>query len=230
MGNGNIIEIILLAAVACFLVFRLRAILGRRTGHQENPQLRDQVPASSAENDNVISLPGRRSGEPTTQQTLEAALSQIRVADPSFNNRDFLNGAKRAFPMIVESFASGDTASLRPLLGDDLYDDFSTAIRERNEAGETLETEIEDVSDAQIVDADMEGRKAIITVRLTSKQRNVTRDAEGEVIDGSPEVAETVTDLWTFVRNTRSKDPTWALVRTEVPSDSESDDQERGNG
>jgi len=228
MGNGSLIEIILLAAVACFLVYRLRSILGRRTGHQENTQLRDTTANAGPENDNVISLPGRRSGEPTTQQNLEAALSQIRVADPSFNNRDFLNGAKRAFPMIVEAFASGDTASLRPLLGDDLYDDFSTAIRERNEAGESLETEIEDISDAQIVDAEMEARKAIITVRFTSKQRNVTRDAEGDVVDGSPEVAETVTDLWTFVRNTRSKDPTWALVRTEVPSDS--DDQERGNG
>ncbi|MEM9684860.1 MAG: Tim44/TimA family putative adaptor protein, partial [Pseudomonadota bacterium] len=216
------------AAVACFLVFRLRSILGRRTGHQENTQLRDAPPSSASENDNVISLPGRRSGEPTSQQTLEAALSKIRVADPNFTNRDFVNGAKRAFPMIVESFASGDTASLRPLLGDDLYDDFSTAIRDRNAAGETLETEIEDISDAQIVDAELDGRKALITVRFTSKQRNVTRNAEGEPIEGDPDAAETVTDLWTFVRNTRSKDPTWALVRTEVPSDS--DDQERGNG
>lgn len=236
MGNGSLIEIILLAAVAGFLVLRLRSILGRRTGHQEPHRPREtnqdaHQPDMASDSDNVISLPGRRGDEPTTQQTIDAALLQIRRSDPGFNNRDFLNGAKAAFGMIVEGFAKGDTASIRPLLGDDLYDEFSNAIRDRIEEGDTLETEIEDIVDAQIVDAEMEGRKAIVTVRFTSKQRNATRNAEGDIVDGNSEVAETVTDLWTFARNTRSKDPTWALVRTEVPGEGDDDDdQERENG
>ena len=237
MGNGSIIEIILLAAVAAFLVFRLRSILGRRTGHQENHSLRDQPVGEEGEADNIISLPGRRAPEGAALP-VDAALSKIRMADPGFSKREFLTGAKAAFGMIVEAFSKGDTASLRPLLGDDLYDDFSTAIRERIAAGEQLETEIEDIKDAEIVEAELEGRKAIVTVRFTSRQKNVTRNAEGEVIVGNPDEAETVTDIWTFVRNTRSKDPTWALVRTAVPTgsddgeaeDAPSGDPERNNG
>lgn len=236
MGNGSIIEIILLAAVAAFLVFRLRSILGRRTGHQGDKPLNER-PANgdASDGDNIIALPGRRPADAAGQPPLDAVLSQIRIADPSFSKRDFLTGAKSAFAMIVEAFSKGDTASLRPLLGDDLYDDFSTAIRDRLAVGDQLESEIEEIQDAQITEAEMEGRRAVVTVRFTSRQKNVTRNQAGEVTDGNPDAAETVTDIWTFARNTRSKDPTWALVRTSAPGGSDDGetgegDTERGNG
>lgn len=231
MGNGSIIEIILLAAVAAFLVFRLRSILGRRTGHQEPSQPRTRRANGEAEDgDNIISLPGRRSPQADAETGLDSALKKIHQADPDFNPNEFINGAKAAFAMIVDGFSKGDTAALRPLLGDDLYDDFSNAIRNRSSTGERLESEIIEIRNAQITEAEMEGRKAVLTVRFTSKQKNVTRDGDGTVIDGDPDKAETVIDIWTFMRNTRSKDPTWGLVRTAVPASEESDTDEDGKG
>ena len=116
--------------------------------------------------------------------------------------------------MIVEAFARGDTATLRPLLSDELYDEFSGAIRDRLAAGHTLEETVESVDRAEIIDARMDGRTAYVTVRLASRQKSALRDAEGKVIEGSPDQTVEVTDIWTFARNTRATDPNWALVET----------------
>lgn len=221
MGEGFVfIEIIIFAMIAAFLVYRLRSVLGRRTG-EERPRPNPFSPPAGRP-DNVVSMPQRvpseapfASDEPVS---LAEALKQINAADPSFDEKTFVQGARGAFQMVVEAFAKGDTATLRPLLSDDVYDNFVQAIRQRQADGETLETRIDRISDADVVEARLDGRDALVTVRFVSDQINLVRNAQGEIVDGVPDQPVEVTDIWTFRRNTRARDPNWALVETRTPA------------
>ncbi|MFV3127593.1 Tim44/TimA family putative adaptor protein [Niveispirillum sp. KHB5.9] len=233
MGGGSVwLEILIFAMVAAFFVYRLRNVLGRKHGEeQERPNpfaQRDNNGATgptttrTPDTDNVIQLPSRgpatdmpdlpdASGGPVS---LEDGLRLIRAADANFNERTFLQGAKAAFEMIVKAFAEGDTPTLRPLLADDVYDRFAAAIRERQAAGETLESRIHGFESVDLSAARMDGRTAHCTVTFTTRQTHVTRDAQGNVVDGDEGKPEEVTDIWTFSRNTRASDPNWHLSET----------------
>lgn len=244
MSDASFIEIVILAAVAAFFVFKLRSVLGRRTGHEERPDLdpfrQAEERARDAE-DKVIKLPdrgverpGRRSEEDAPAEEAEiaaaaaapevadtplaAALTQIKLADRNFDGDQFLLGARAAFEMIIGAFAAGDTKALRPLLANDVYDDFAGAIKQREDAKETLETTLIGITSAELLEAELRQRTAFVTVKFVSEQVNVTRDAEGRIVDGDPNHVAKVTDLWTFARNTRSRDPNWALVATRSPN------------
>ena len=222
MGEGSFLDILVLAAIAGFLILRLRSVLGRRTGTEQrrpNPLAQQPVrpdarPADPRAPDNVVAMPDRARPAASGDTAMANGLTQIKIADRSFSESSFAGGARAAFKMIVEAFARGDTATLRPLLSDELYDEFSEAIRERLAAGHTLEETVESVERAEIIDARMDGRTAFVTVRIGSRQQTVLRDADGTVIDGSADQTVEVTDIWTFSRNTRATDPNWALVET----------------
>ena len=228
MNSGSIFEIVILAMVALYLVWKLGSVLGRRTGHER--QQNDTLPApdksnGAADHDKVVPLAGHPSPDLEVETVsakaepgVDQGITQIRAADPSFNPNSFAKGAGAAFQMIVAAFAEGDTGSLRPLLSDDLYDEFSEAIRTRLNAGETMENRIEAIKSSEIVDARMEGRTAFVTLKFQSSQINVIRDADGDVTSGDADTAAEVTDLWTFARNTRATDPNWTLVETDTPT------------
>jgi len=216
MTDGGYFDIILFAMVAAFLVLRLRAVLGRRTGteqRRENPFVR----APETAGDNVVALPERPEMPPPPSAaplSVDAGIGQIRSADPAFDPKIFLGGARGAFEIIVNAFAAGDTATLRPLLSDEVYDRFAEAIRHRAEAHETHETRLDSIKSAEIAEARLAGRTAFVTVRFASHQVNVTRTADGGVVDGDPDRMVEKTDFWTFARNTRAQDPNWLLVAT----------------
>jgi len=224
MGDGiQFLDIILFAAIAAFLVLRLRSVLGRRSGN-EQAQKYDPFRkrgSEEASEDKVIALPER--GAPGEQQAagtagdgspLEQGLTQIKLADRNFEPDSFVNGAKVAFEMIVTAFAAGDTKTLRPLLSNDVFGDFSGAIKARLDNQETLESTLVGITEAEIIEAELQGKTAFVTIKFVSEQINVTRNADGEVVDGDPSGVATVTDIWTFARNTRSRDPNWTLVAT----------------
>jgi predicted lipid-binding transport protein (Tim44 family) len=222
MGDG-FLDIILFAMIAAFLVLRLRSVLGRRTGHERPPP--DPMARQRGEtkaNDNVVELPDRTGAAPrdetfatdTSDDPLSAGLTQIRIADPSFDGGEFVVGARSAFEMVVQAFAAGDLKTLRNLLNDEVYDNFSSAVKQRDEANETLETTIIGIKKAEIIEARVEGKTAFVTVSFLTEQVNVTRDKDGEVIDGDPNRITEITDIWTFARNTRARDPNWTLVET----------------
>lgn len=231
MDEGvQLLDIILFAAIAAFLVLRLRNVLGRRTGHDSRPdfdpfkQKPESRPGAEESDDKVIQLPGggRRQEEAAFDadgdDPVAAGLTQIRLADRSFDPEGFLQGARAAFEMIVMAFASGDKETLRGLLADEVYADFARAIDQRAEEGQSLETTLVNVLEPEIIEAELQGRNAMVTVKLVSEQVNVTRDDEGRIIEGDPSDVVKMTDIWTFARNTRSRDPNWALVATRSPN------------
>jgi predicted lipid-binding transport protein (Tim44 family) len=225
------LDILFFAMVAAFIAFRLRGVLGRKTGH-ERPRVdpvSQRTAARGAEraSDNVVPLPERAPSSPSAEEPAGAAASDagprsgiaaVRRADPGFDVEHFLQGARAAFSMIVEAYAKGDKRALRPLLADEVYAQFAGAIDAREQAGHVLTTELVATRDAEITQAGMIGPRARVTVKFTSEQINVTRDAQQEVVEGDPRQIETVVDLWTFERDTRSRDPNWQLVETGAPA------------
>ena len=215
-------DIILFAMVAAFLVLRLRSVLGRRTGQERRPDpilRRAEVPGDKL-GDKVVALGSRNPAVPppvitaTPPDAVAAGLERIHAADPGFDAAQFVEGARFAFEMIVGAFAAGDKARLRPLLSDEVYQPFATAIDERSSAGETLETRIVALKRLDITEAGLTGRVARITVKFVSDQINMLRAHDGSVVDGDPDHAIEKTDFWSFTRDTRASDPNWVLVAT----------------
>jgi predicted lipid-binding transport protein (Tim44 family) len=224
--------IFLVAAVVIF--FQLRNVLGRRTGNERPPfdpytagRRRDaEAPVSP---DNVVSLPRRKGGAPDTSESyaaidafapagtdLNRGLRAIRDADPAFDPKTFVEGAKMAYEMIVMAYADGDRKTLKNLLSREVYDGFVQAISEREARSEKIQSSFVGIDKADIVSAEMKGSEAHVTLRIVSELISATRDNAGIVIDGDPETVAEVKDVWTFARDTRSRDPNWKLVATEA--------------
>jgi predicted lipid-binding transport protein (Tim44 family) len=227
------IDILFFAMVAAFIALRLRSVLGRRTGQERRrtggflgPSRANGAADGKSASDNVVALPDRTSVPVETDAAIadlaegkvKTGLTQIRLADPSFDLNQFLTGARAAFEMIVQAYAAGDKDALRPLLADDVFAGFAGAIDQRSADGHTLDTQLMAIESADVVEAGMQGNMARVSVRFTSEQVNVVRDAAGKEIDGDSTTAEEVVDIWTFERDTRSRDPNWTLVETRTPS------------
>ncbi|HAA92340.1 MAG TPA: translocase [Rhodospirillaceae bacterium] len=220
--GGDYIDVIIFAAIAAFLVFRLVSVLGKRTG-EEQPRdpfgmARGGDMAQGPDNpsENVVPLPGTEKPDEVTESVspLAEALGQIQAADRTFEPGEFLNGARGAFEMVITSFALGDSNTLKALLSDAVFANFENAITQRERAGETQETTLVGIDTAEIIEANLAHTIAQVTVKFISQQISVTRNEAGDVQDGDPDLVNQVTDIWTFARDTRSKDPNWQLVET----------------
>lgn len=219
-GGFGFFDIILFAMLAAFLVYRLGSVLGKRTGHERgrpDPFGPVNRPTENSD-DNVVALPDRSAEifeSPVEDETpLGAGITQINVADPSFDADAFLGGARSAFEMVVVAYGTGDIDTLRLLLSDDVYENFVQAIRDTEQANHTQESTLVGIDSAELIEAQMDGKNAVVTVKYVSEQVNATRDEAGDVVDGDPNTVVTVTDIWTFSRDTTSGDPNWVLVAT----------------
>ncbi len=222
----------LVAAVIIF--YQLRSVLGRRTGHERRPfdpySRRDSANDAEGPADNIVALPKRKKqgaddadgryfdidqyAKPGT--AINKGLRAIKDADASFAPKNFLEGAKTAYEMIVMAFANGDRKTLKNLLSREVYDGFVEAINGREARDEKVQSSFVGISKADIVGAEMKDGEAHVTIRLVSELISATLDKSGEVIDGDPETVAEVKDVWTFARDTRSRDPNWKLVATEA--------------
>jgi predicted lipid-binding transport protein (Tim44 family) len=226
---------IIFLALAVFIFLRLRSVLGQRTGRERPPydpySARDAV--RSPAGDKVVALP-TRGGETATKpaepvdtaerwkgiaqpgSAVAAGLEAIAAEDKSFEPQHFLAGARAAYEMIVTAFAEGDRRNLKSLLSREVYDGFEAAIREREARGETVETRFVSIDTSDITAAELRGRTAQVTIRFVSQLVSVTRDRQGNPVDGSSDRVTEVTDVWTFARDVSSRDPNWKLVATEA--------------
>jgi predicted lipid-binding transport protein (Tim44 family) len=213
--NLQILEIIVFGLVAAFLLFRLRGVLGRRTGNERprafrafrTPPSQGPVGAGPVIEGNVVPFGG---GDAAALSGAE----RLKATDRNFDEAKFLAGARGAFEIIVNAFAAGDAVALRPLLSDEVYQSFAKAIGDRNAARETQETNLLTVKTCEIAGIDLVGREASVTVKFVSDQINVTRAADGKVVEGDPDHVAEKTDIWTFGRDVQSRDPNWKLTGT----------------
>lgn len=230
---------LLLLAIAVIVFWRLRSVLGSRTGNERPPfdplgsRSAKTGTAPEAANGNVLRLPREDGVEPPRPQDPEEAakpvwdgfaeagsslakgLEEIAAADRTFTPKSFLDGGKLAYEMIVEAFARGDRQTLKPLLSKEVYDGFARVIDAREARGERIDQRFVGIDKAAIKSATLQGRKARITLRFVSELISATLSKAGQVIDGDPREIREITDVWTFERDVTARDPNWKLVATE---------------
>ena len=244
-GNIDVITLLFLI-VAVVAIFKLRSVLGRRTGDEEaryERQARASQEArerAAAIKDKVVTMPRREQREGTTvaaqdqvktadaearvkvyaagNTSLEKSLLDVAKADPTFDPDGFLRGAKQAYEMIVTAFAEGNRKMLKDLLSREVYDGFVGAIADRETRAEQIDQSFVGINKAEIVEAELKGSTAQITVNFVSQLISATRDSSGAVIAGDPQRIRDVTDIWTFARDTKSRDPNWRLIATQAPA------------
>ena len=221
---------LILVAIAVVVFWRLRSVLGTRTGYERPPA--DPIarkPERPQNPDNVIPLPSRSeeaprpqvSGEPVWKgfapegSALAGGLDAIAGATAGFAVGPFINGAKIAYEMVLEAYAAGDKQALRNLLSKEVLDSFSAAIDRRQKEGQKPVFQFVGVKSAELVQARLDGRKALITLRFRSEQINGLLDKSGSIVEGDDKAIVTTDDVWTFERDVRSKDPNWKLASTD---------------
>jgi predicted lipid-binding transport protein (Tim44 family) len=225
---------IIFLALAVFIFLRLRSVLGQRTGSERPPYDRaaPNVVQRTQDNSNVVPIPGavidqaplapsadvapadRWKGVAEPGTPLATGLDAIVAQDSSFDPRHFISGARSAYEMIVLAFANGDRRALKDLLSSEVYDSFETVIKDREKHEQKTETRFVSIDKAELVSAEARDRAAQLTVRFVSQMISVTRDKTGAIVDGNPDKVADITDVWTFARDTSSRDPNWKLVGT----------------
>jgi predicted lipid-binding transport protein (Tim44 family) len=217
LTGGFVVGIVLLAMVAAFLGLRLYSVLGKRTGHEQQPYVAPlDTPTSSAP---VTTDESRTSPAPALDTVFEpdaaAGVRAIISADNSFDVGRFLEGSKAAYRMILEAYWRGDEEALAPYVGEDVREAFAASIAERTTARHVLENRLMNIETATISSAELAGKVATITVRFDADISAVTRDGDGTVIAGSLSDAVPTHDVWTFERTIRAEDPNWILTDTD---------------
>ncbi|KAB2920112.1 MAG: Tim44 domain-containing protein [Hyphomicrobiaceae bacterium] len=232
----------LVLAVVIFL--KLRSVLGRRTGHEQARYERYKAQQEASQRngkmvgqDKVVTLPRREREDlemrPAEQEVrtdveerargiaagnsgLAAGLVEIIRADRSFEPEEFLKGARAAYEIIVTAFAEGNRKTLKDLLSREVYDGFAGAISERESRSDQIDQSFVGIKSADIVEAELKGGVAQITIKFVSELISATRDRAGEVIAGDPKRIKEVTDIWTFAREVASRNPNWRLIATQA--------------
>ena len=228
------IPTVIVIVIAIVVLFRLRSVLGTRTGNERSPLQRAQQNQPKPANDEKVTPLRPVQAVPPTGDAEKRALKiaaeiellshgdanvsqglkAIADADPSFSPKSFLEGAKQAYEMIVTAFATGDRKTLKMLLEKDVYDGFEQAIAGREALGNKVDFTFVGLPKIEIADAEIDRRDARLAVKFTAEVVQATRDKDGALIEGNADQVQTIADEWTFARNPKSRDPNWKLVAT----------------
>jgi predicted lipid-binding transport protein (Tim44 family) len=234
---------LIILAIALVVFWRLKSVLGGRTGQERPPidpyaaRRRGETPVTPGPTEgNVLRLPKESeaseatalapkeppspiwTGYATEGSAVAQGLERLASTDPQFSPKGFIEGAKNAYEMIVEAFARGDKMALKSLLSRDVYDGFSRAIEARDAAGQKLESRFVGIDKAEIVAVELNGKRAVVTVKFVSQLISATLSKNGAVIEGDPKQVRQITDVWTFERDMGSRDPNWKLAATDEPA------------
>jgi len=218
--SSELIELVILFAIAAFVLYRLRSVIGTRTGYEppsgglgqgtESPQpaARHVEEAEEAE----IEAEAVRNLSPEARRTL----MEMRTAEPTFNLDEFLHGARQAYEMILMAYEESDRETLEGLLSPDVYKAFEGAIAAREEKGYTVEARFIGLRDLRVeaLAFDKETQEADVTLRFVGEMITAVRDQENRVVEGDPNEIRRQTDVWTFSRQMGGNDPNWLLTAT----------------
>ena len=215
-----VIQLLVLAGIAVFLIMRLRSVLGSRNGFEKppvnGPAPRDEAP--SPRRFEVIE------GGPDTDITdhvpegsdAAKALARMKAVDPDFNVTEFLSGARGAYEMILMAFENGTLDEILPFLSRDVFESFDEVVQLRERENLRVDAEFVGVRELELTDAtfDEDSDEAEITIRYVGELTSVVRNAEDEIVEGDPNAIKRQKDIWTFARNMRSDSPNWKLIAT----------------
>ena len=218
MGT-SVIQLLVLAGVAIFLIFKLRSVLGTREGFEKPPLPLEDARARPARRDFEVieGGPDRDIVDHVADGSAAAkSLVAMKLAEPGFSVSEFLTGARSAYEMILMAFEKGDLTGIRPFLSQDVFATFTEVVEAREREGLTIESHFVGLRELVLQNAtfDRDSREGEITVRFVAELTSVVRNKEGEVVEGSPTAIKRQRDLWTFARRMGVDDPNWQLVAT----------------
>ena len=214
MAGSQLLDIVLIAMLAGFVLFRLYTVLGRRTGHERPPQEDYRIGPQRAE-DTVGAAPKlTHASAERPSDPVASGLFDIGLADRGFDKEHFLKGARAAYEMILTAFANNDRTTLKPLLSDEVFGAFDSVMRRREQSGDKATMTLVGFTEVKIIAAALKGSTAEITLAYSARLIAATTNSQGTVIDGDDKSVRDVTDVWTFIRDSRARDPNWTLVST----------------
>jgi predicted lipid-binding transport protein (Tim44 family) len=216
--NSPLIQLLVLAAIAVFLILRLKNVLGTREGF-EKPPIPAPTPQRSGPAFEVIEGgPDLDITDHFDEGTAQArALAEMKRIEPSFNVTDFLAGGRGAYEMIVMGYETGELDSIKPFLSGEIYESFVDGVAAREDQGLKIEANFIGVREMQLesVTLDPDTKEAELTLRFVAELTQAVLNAEGEVVEGSLTDAKKQKDTWVFARHMGSDDPNWFLVSTD---------------
>jgi len=216
--NSPVIQLLVLAGIAIFLILRLRSVLGTREGF-EKPRVQAPTPSRRSAPELEVIEGGP---DPDVTDYVDAdsdtavALTAMKAADRSFNVREFLRGARGAYEMILTGFEKGELADIKPFLSDDVYEAFAGVVEARTENGLSVDFTFVGISETTLVDAEFNEatNEAEVSIKFIAESTSAVYDKGGDLIEGSPTDVKKQRDIWTFGRTMGTGDPNWFLVAT----------------
>jgi len=216
--NSPLIQLLVLAGIAVFLILRLKNVLGTREGFEKPP-----VPQPSAKKDRpdfevIEGGPDRDITDHVAEDSPQAqALAEMKRVEPDFSVSGFVQGARGAYEMILMGYELGNLDEIQPFLAEDVYESFVDGVAAREDQGLKIEAEFIGVRETAIADVrfDKDSNRAEITMRFIGELTSVVRDRGGDIVEGSPTSVKRQKDSWTFARIMGSADPNWLLVATD---------------
>ena len=216
--NNPVLQLLVLAGIAIFLILRLRSVLGTREGF-EKPRIETPAPSRRSTPDLEVIDGGP---DPDVTDYVDAdsdaatALTAMKAADRSFNVREFVRGARGAYEMILSGFEKGELAEIKPFLSDDVYEAFAGVVESRAKNGLSVDFTFVGISETTLVDAEFDDvtNEAEVSVKFISESTSAVYDKGGDLIEGSPTDVKKQRDVWTFARTMGAGDPNWFLVAT----------------
>lgn len=215
--NYDIIQLLVLAGVAVFLILRLKNVLGTREGFEKPPQEMPGPNRSRAKLEVIEGGPDPDITDHVKEDSKPAlALAGMKTAEPGFNVSEFLNGARGAYEMILMAFENGDLEKIQPFLSQDVFETFTDVVGDREDKGLTIDANFVGVRELSLVNAkfDKKSGEGEVSVRFVGELTSVVRDKAGEIIEGNPKEIKRQKDVWTFARKMGANDPNWLLVAT----------------
>lgn len=216
--SPNVIQLLVLAGIAIFLVLKLKSVLGTREGF-EKPTMRTNSDAAQRRAGlEVIDGGLDRDITDHVEEDSRAAeaLHAMKLAEPGFSLGEFLGGARGAYEMILMAFERGDMNAIKPFLSDDVFESFASVVDSRADQGLTVEAEFIGVRELSLLDAEFEetSRMGEVKLRFVGEITSVVRNSDDEIVEGKPGEIKRQKDIWTFARKMGSDDPNWQLVAT----------------
>jgi predicted lipid-binding transport protein (Tim44 family) len=217
--NSPLIQLLVLAGIAVFLILRLKNVLGTRDGFEPGPSQKPAPDRRASRDFEVIEGgPDLDITDHVEEKSAAAeALATMKRIEPGFNVTEFLGGARGAYEMIVMGYENGELDDIQPFLAEDIYDSFVDGVAAREDQGLTIEASFIGVREMKLMDAtlDPETNEAELTIRFTAELTSAVRNSDGEIIEGSLTEVKRQKDTWTFARIMGSDDPNWILVSTD---------------
>ena len=217
--NSPMIQLLVLAGIAVFLILRLRSVLGTREGFEKPPAIEPVNERRAGPAFEVIEGgPDHDIADHVPEDSDAArALAEMKRIEPSFNVSEFLQGARGAYEMIVMGYETGELSEIQPFLTEEIYESFVDGVAAREDQGLTIEANFIGVREMELVDAtlDDQTREAELTIRFVSEMTSAVRDRGGDIVEGSLTEVKKQKDTWVFARIMGSDDPNWLLVSTD---------------